>query len=899
MFKAGKLLNLLLIILLISIVAPVNAEPEVVVVEIETPVWDDLDDSETGDLDDPAVDDGFVEPPPREKIVSVATDDKIENTEATSNKPALEAVIMPSTPQVQSGEVIIFKAVANQANLRYYWKSGEQSSIEPDFTFNTADLPPGKYRVLLTVTNRERVQAHTYTHISIIVINPASVVSTPVSKDESTTTTKPVSTAPLAIPPVIAPVIPTETTDEKTDSLVEVPDLSNKSMTEAHRELREIKLSIGAIEERAAAGKPGLIIEQLPPAGEQVLEGATIDLVVSVKAAIAMPDLIGMPEEQAKIILDRRGLTLEKIITRADDKNHLGLVVEQSPQALSTVEEHTTVTLVVGKQASFEPKLAISVSKKRVEQNEPLSLFVRLNPKYSGELKYEWKLGPYHTNKAKFKIKRLGLKSGKYTAHLKVSNEQGQAVTAIQQITVVKASPLMPNVLGLSEQDARAKLAFLKANKLLVSVEEAKVTKPEIIRQHPAEGQKIDPSVVVRLILVKPMAEKHQLTLSLDNNSPVKGDTVKLTAQLEPMPTTKNIHYMFHLNGEQKAQLEPEYSWLASQSGDYELSVSAYSDEGLIKKSLPLQLKVAEPWDKPVAMIVPTTQTVVQGEKVEFSSTSTYDIKSTLIYQWSNDVGGRSELKKFVIDSQQVAPGEYAVKLSVTDDRQNMATTSATLIVKAVTLTGRSDKETKEEATLAPPKVAPNNPSQNQAKKTSLHIESSRKFANTGEVISFKLLGLPVSDQDKVKYFYNFDDNSVMKWSDSAQVSHTFAEFGTYQVRGGAKINGEIYRTPTVSVWVWSSGLLYFVFGIAGLLFLLMWGWTKYIPKDKDALKEQPILAEEQVPLPLSANKASTRQVDNKSGFISRLLKGFIQLILGVAISAIAIYFILERLGLS
>jgi serine/threonine-protein kinase len=65
---------------------------------------------------------------------------------------------------------------------------------------------------------------------------------------------------------------------------------------------------------------------------------------------LEMPLLLGIPEEQARSILDSLGLLVGRVETRFRFGRDQGLVVEQEPPASTLVQRGTAVRLVVGRR---------------------------------------------------------------------------------------------------------------------------------------------------------------------------------------------------------------------------------------------------------------------------------------------------------------------------------------------------------------------------------------------------------------------------------------------------------------------------------------------------------------------------------------------------------------------
>jgi serine/threonine-protein kinase len=95
----------------------------------------------------------------------------------------------------------------------------------------------------------------------------------------------------------------------------------------------------------------GNVVEMRPEAGTS----ATIPMEVSISVSMGppefeMPLLLGLPEEQARSILDSLGLLLIDVETRFRFGRDQGMVVEQEPPSGTKVQEGSDVRLVVGRR---------------------------------------------------------------------------------------------------------------------------------------------------------------------------------------------------------------------------------------------------------------------------------------------------------------------------------------------------------------------------------------------------------------------------------------------------------------------------------------------------------------------------------------------------------------------
>ncbi|WP_434991873.1 Stk1 family PASTA domain-containing Ser/Thr kinase [Arthrobacter sp. Ld5] len=133
--------------------------------------------------------------------------------------------------------------------------------------------------------------------------------------------------------------------------LFAVPDVGGRSQDEAAAELDAAGLSVGALQEEYSESVPaGAVLRQDPEQGAERRRGSAVDLVVSLgPAPIAVPDVVGLPEQDAVDALEEAGLvpvvggTREYSLTVPS-----GAVVGQSPSGTS-VQRGTDVALTLSR----------------------------------------------------------------------------------------------------------------------------------------------------------------------------------------------------------------------------------------------------------------------------------------------------------------------------------------------------------------------------------------------------------------------------------------------------------------------------------------------------------------------------------------------------------------------
>ncbi len=95
----------------------------------------------------------------------------------------------------------------------------------------------------------------------------------------------------------------------------------------------------------------GGVVEMTPEPGTEATLPAEVHLTVSKgPPLVEMPLLLGLEEEKAVTLLDSLGLEVGEIETRFRFGRDQGLVVEQTPQAMTMIPQGSTVHLVVGRR---------------------------------------------------------------------------------------------------------------------------------------------------------------------------------------------------------------------------------------------------------------------------------------------------------------------------------------------------------------------------------------------------------------------------------------------------------------------------------------------------------------------------------------------------------------------
>lgn len=132
---------------------------------------------------------------------------------------------------------------------------------------------------------------------------------------------------------------------------VAVPDIIGKSLAEATATLEKEGFVVNKAEGYSTAVEKGNVITQSPDAGTKAPRESTVSITISLGAdssKIKMPDVVGMTEMDATVLLTEQGLTVRMVEdVNHDDVNLIGKVVYQSFSVGTYVEKGAEVDLKV------------------------------------------------------------------------------------------------------------------------------------------------------------------------------------------------------------------------------------------------------------------------------------------------------------------------------------------------------------------------------------------------------------------------------------------------------------------------------------------------------------------------------------------------------------------------
>jgi eukaryotic-like serine/threonine-protein kinase len=139
---------------------------------------------------------------------------------------------------------------------------------------------------------------------------------------------------------------------------VVVPPVAGLAEKRAQERLKDDGFRVRVDQRPSNRVRPGLAIGTEPPTGTEAERGSRVTLLISSGVKLVeVPSLVGLQQDVAQSTLDDAGLITD--IEQRDSDEPEGQVVDQHPEAGSTVKKHTTVTVVVstGTGSAFVPNV--------------------------------------------------------------------------------------------------------------------------------------------------------------------------------------------------------------------------------------------------------------------------------------------------------------------------------------------------------------------------------------------------------------------------------------------------------------------------------------------------------------------------------------------------------------
>lgn len=129
-------------------------------------------------------------------------------------------------------------------------------------------------------------------------------------------------------------------------SLARVPDMKGRDLNSAQKQAAAAGYPT-SIALRAGPGRAGTVIDQRPEPGTYLAKRSSVVLAVTQGARqIGVPDVRGMPVDEARRVLEEADLTPGDVIYRRAANAEPNRVISTDPPGGATVDAGTTVNVV-------------------------------------------------------------------------------------------------------------------------------------------------------------------------------------------------------------------------------------------------------------------------------------------------------------------------------------------------------------------------------------------------------------------------------------------------------------------------------------------------------------------------------------------------------------------------
>ncbi len=231
---------------------------------------------------------------------------------------------------------------------------------------------------------------------------------------------------------------------------ISVPDLVGNTAAEAKVALENMGLAISLTDGASDTVPQGSVVSQTPEAGSMVAPGTTVLVVVSTgksgaggempEGSVAVPNLIGLTESEAKAALTASELAVSSVSEEYSETVAEGRVISQSVDPDSIVDKNTKVGFVLSKGSENAAKLFSQNVQAPAGYAEGTAASITLTGNNSGKTYGQQSVTafPVTIQIASGDVDEAdtaGIFTIVYTARIEGVNDDGSAYTADQQAT--------------------------------------------------------------------------------------------------------------------------------------------------------------------------------------------------------------------------------------------------------------------------------------------------------------------------------------------------------------------------------------------------------------------------------------------------------------------------------
>jgi beta-lactam-binding protein with PASTA domain/tRNA A-37 threonylcarbamoyl transferase component Bud32 len=274
--------------------------------------------------------------------------------------------------------------------------------------------------------------------------------------------------------------------DDDKATLVEVPRVINDLEADARQTLESFKFEVTVTEEANDDVEAGHVFAQDPDGGTKVEQGSTVELKVSAGAEVAsVPGVVGKNVDEARAILEDAGFTV-RVEPSTDSNAPADEVTDQDPAPLAEAPKGSPVTLFVG--SAPEGVQVRDVTGRTEGDAEGLLQGDGFKTSSTSEPS---------SSVPKGRVIRTEPGAGS-------TRPEGSTITIVVSSGPEKTEVTVPNVVGLSEENATA---VLEGKGLVVEVDEFPALDEsqdgKVMSQNPPANSKVESGDTVTITVFR------------------------------------------------------------------------------------------------------------------------------------------------------------------------------------------------------------------------------------------------------------------------------------------------------------------------------------------------------------------------------------------------------------
>lgn len=245
-----------------------------------------------------------------------------------------------------------------------------------------------------------------------------------------------------------------------------VPDVANRSSSDAERRIKEVKLTVRMYEEYSNTVTKGNVISQNPTSGELETGGEVVIVISKGRKPVDVPDVAGQKASSAERTLNGVKLNVRYGTEDYDEDIPEGAIKSQNPAAGREAFEGDTVTLVISRGP--RPVIVPDVRNK----TEDAAKAAMENKRFKVDIEYE---------------ESTEIEKGRVISQ---DPSAGTSAPRDSEVTIyVSRGIRVPDVVGDSESTARGKLSARNLRSEVTYGESRSVPKGEVISQTPSSRE--------------------------------------------------------------------------------------------------------------------------------------------------------------------------------------------------------------------------------------------------------------------------------------------------------------------------------------------------------------------------------------------------------------------------